>query len=106
MTMSASEFIRSLPTKIPASEAIAAGEKAGVKFSESLVYQVRSREKKKRKNANINANTKRQKPTLRVATNMDLESKIRPIIDRFVTELMKSIRFVVIETISNGLERK
>src|SRR5581483_390856 len=39
---SASEFVRSQPASMKASEVVAAGSKQGIKFSTNLVYAVRS----------------------------------------------------------------
>ena len=44
---SASEFIRSQPTTTPAKTVVAAGAKLGLKFSDGLVYNVRSAGSKK-----------------------------------------------------------
>ena len=44
---SASEFIRAQPTATPAKAVVAAGAKAGLKFSDALVYKVRGAAKKK-----------------------------------------------------------
>jgi hypothetical protein len=45
--MSASDFVRSMPTDMPAKEVVAAGADKGIKLSANLVYMVRSSAKRK-----------------------------------------------------------
>lgn len=46
-----SDFIRSLPSDMPAKDVVAAGKKRGMKFSQQLVYNVRAAEKMGRASA-------------------------------------------------------
>lgn len=62
--MSASDFIRSQPRNLPASEVVKRGAKEGLKFSLNLVYAVRSATKKPGKAATSAKGKPTPKPTV------------------------------------------